>query len=93
MESMRSKTSGAGLGWREAQRLPSLKLWQRQAGAWGRQRSPQKAKKRREFAGLFGHGDNGGTIGDADNAARFAVKADDIASAETEWRKGFHLEF
>jgi hypothetical protein len=46
MESMRSKTSGAGLGWREAQRLPSLKLWQRQAGAWGRQRSPQKAKKR-----------------------------------------------
>ncbi len=51
------------------------------------------AKKRREFAGLFGHGDNGGTFADADNAARFAVKADDIASAETEWKKGFHLEF
>ena len=50
------------------------------------------AKKRGEFAGLLGHGDNGGTIGDADNAARLAVKADHVASTETEWKKGFHLE-
>jgi hypothetical protein len=46
-----------------------------------------------KFAGLFGHGDNGGTICDADNAARSAVKADDIASAETEWKEGLHLDF
>jgi hypothetical protein len=50
------------------------------------------AQKRGEFAGLLRHGDNGGTIGDTDNAARLAVKADDIASAESEWGKGFHLE-
>jgi len=51
------------------------------------------AKKRREFAGLFGHGDNGGTLADAENAARLAGMADDIADTETEWRKDFHLEF
>jgi len=51
------------------------------------------AKKGGEFAGLFGHGDNGGTIADTDNAAGLAVKADDIASAETEWIIGFHREF
>jgi hypothetical protein len=51
------------------------------------------AKKGGELAGLFGHGDNGGTIADADNATRLAVKADDIASTETEWIRGFHLEF
>jgi hypothetical protein len=51
------------------------------------------AKKRGELAGLLGHGDNGGTIGDAENATRLAVQADDIASAETEWKEGFHLEF
>jgi hypothetical protein len=50
------------------------------------------AKNRRELAGLFGHGDNGGTIGDAENSARLAVQADDIASAETEWKIGLHLE-
>ena len=50
------------------------------------------ATKRGELAGLLGHGHNGGAITDADNAARLAVKADDIASAETKWRKGFHLE-
>jgi hypothetical protein len=50
------------------------------------------AKKSGELARLLGHGDNGGTIGDADNAARLAVKADDIASTETEWIEGFHLE-
>jgi hypothetical protein len=49
-------------------------------------------KKCREFAGLLRHGDNGGTIGDTDNAARLAVKADDIASAETKWIRGFHLD-
>ena len=47
------------------------------------------AKKRGEFAGLFRHGDNGGTLADADNAARLAVQADDIASAETEWIRRF----
>jgi hypothetical protein len=46
-----------------------------------------------KFAGLFGHGDNGGTIGDTKNAARLARQTDNIASAETEWGKGFHLEF
>jgi hypothetical protein len=51
------------------------------------------AKKGGELAGLLGHGDNGGTLADADNAARLAVKADDIASTETEWKEGFHLEF
>jgi len=51
------------------------------------------AKKRREFAGLLGDGDNGGTLADADNATGLAVQADDIASAETEWKKGFHLGF
>jgi hypothetical protein len=51
------------------------------------------AKKRGEFAGLLGHGDNGGTLADTDNATRLAVQADDIASTETEWIKGFHLEF
>jgi hypothetical protein len=50
------------------------------------------AKKRGELAGLLGHGDNGGTLADADNAAWLAVQADDIASTETEWIKGFHLE-
>jgi hypothetical protein len=49
-------------------------------------------KKRREFAGPFGQGDNGGTLADPDNAARLAVKADEIASAEAEWIKGLHLE-
>jgi hypothetical protein len=49
------------------------------------------AKKRGEFAGLFGHGDNGGTLADTDNAARLAVQADYVASAETEWKEGFHL--
>ena len=51
------------------------------------------AKKRCELAGLLGHGDNGGTIGDTDNATGLAVQVDDIASAETEWIRGFHLEF
>jgi len=51
------------------------------------------AEKRGELAGLLSHGDNGGTIGDTENPARLAVKADDIASAETEWKTGFHLEF
>jgi hypothetical protein len=51
------------------------------------------AKKRGEFAGLFRHGDNGGTLADPDNTARLAVQADDIASAETEWKEGFHFEF
>ena len=50
------------------------------------------AKKRGELAGLLGHGDNGGTIGDADNAARLAVKADHVAGTETEGKKGLHLE-
>jgi Zn-dependent M28 family amino/carboxypeptidase len=50
------------------------------------------AKKRGELARLLGHGDNGGTLADADNAARLAVQADDIASTETEWIEGFHLE-
>jgi hypothetical protein len=34
------------------------------------------AKKHGELAGLLRHGHNGGTIADADNAARLAVKAD-----------------
>jgi hypothetical protein len=51
------------------------------------------AQKRGEFAGLLRHGDNGGTIGDTDNAARLAVKPDEIASVETKWIAGFHLEF
>jgi hypothetical protein len=51
------------------------------------------AKKRGELSRLLGHSDNGGTIGDADNATRLAVQADHIASAETEWIRGFHLEF
>jgi hypothetical protein len=51
------------------------------------------AKKRREFAGLLRHGYNGGTLADADNATLLAVQADDIASAETKWKEGFHLEF
>jgi hypothetical protein len=51
------------------------------------------AKKRSELAGLFRHGDNGGTLADTDNAARFPVQADDIASTETELIKGFHLDF
>jgi hypothetical protein len=51
------------------------------------------AKKRGELAGLLGHGDNGGTLADAENATRLAVQVDDIASTETEWEKGFHLEF
>jgi hypothetical protein len=51
------------------------------------------ARKGGEFARLLGHGDNGGTIGDTENATRLAVQADDIASAETKWKNGFHLEF
>jgi hypothetical protein len=51
------------------------------------------AKKRGEFAGLLGDGDNGGTIADTDNATRLAVQSDDIASTETEWKEGFHLDF
>ena len=51
------------------------------------------AKKGGELAGLLGHGDNGGTLADAQNAARLAVQVDDIASAKTEWIKGLHLEF
>jgi hypothetical protein len=50
------------------------------------------AKKRGELPRLLRHGDNGGTIADAENPAWLAVKSDDIASAETEWIKGFHLE-
>jgi hypothetical protein len=50
------------------------------------------AKERCKFAGLLGHGDNGGTIADTDNAARLAVQADDISRTETEWIRGFHLE-
>jgi hypothetical protein len=50
-------------------------------------------KKGGELAGLLGHGDNGGTLGDAENSARLAVQADNIASAETEWKEGFHLGF
>ena len=51
------------------------------------------AKKGGELAGLLRHGDNGGTLADTDNATRLAVQADDIASAETEWKEGFHLDF
>jgi hypothetical protein len=51
------------------------------------------AKKRGELAGLLRHGHNGGTITDTDNATRLAVQADDISRTETEWIKGFHLEF
>ncbi len=51
------------------------------------------AKKRGELTRLFRHGDNGGTIADAENAAWLSVQADDIASAETEWKEGLHLEF
>jgi hypothetical protein len=51
------------------------------------------AQKGGELTRLFGHGDNGGTIADANNATRLAVQADDIASAETEWKEGFHLDF
>jgi hypothetical protein len=51
------------------------------------------AKKRGELSRLLGDGDNGGTIGDADNATRLAVQADDIASTESEWINGFHLGF
>jgi hypothetical protein len=50
------------------------------------------AKKCGELAGLLGDGDNGGTLADAENAARLAGQVDDIASAETEWIKGLHLE-
>ncbi len=50
------------------------------------------AKKGGELAGLLGHGDNGRALADAKNPARLAVQADDIASAETEWIRGFHLE-
>jgi hypothetical protein len=50
------------------------------------------AKKRGELAGLLGHGNNGGTIADTNNPAWLAVQADDIASAETEWKIGLHLE-
>jgi hypothetical protein len=50
------------------------------------------AKKRREFAGLFGHGNNGGTLADADNATGLAVKTNHVAGTEAEWIKGFHLE-
>jgi hypothetical protein len=46
-----------------------------------------------EHAGLLRHSDNGGTIGDAENSAWLALQTDDIASAETEWEKDFHLEF
>ena len=42
------------------------------------------AKQRGELAGLFGDGDDGGTVIDADDAARLAFKPDDIAGAETE---------
>jgi hypothetical protein len=51
------------------------------------------AKKRGELAERFRHGDNGRTLADADNATRLAVQADDIASTETEWKEGLHLEF
>jgi len=51
------------------------------------------AKKGGELARLFRHGDNGGTLADMDNATRLAVQADDIASTETEWKEGFHLDF
>ena len=51
------------------------------------------AKKGGELAGLLRHGHNGRTIADAENAAWLAVQVDDIASTETEWGKGFHLEF
>jgi len=51
------------------------------------------AKKRGELAGLLGHGHNGGTLADAENAARLAVQSDDIASAESEWKNRFHLGF
>jgi len=51
------------------------------------------AKEGGELAGLLRHGDNGGAIADAENATRLAVQADDIASAETEWKEGFHFEF
>jgi hypothetical protein len=50
------------------------------------------AKKRGELARLLGDGNNSGTVGDTDNAAWLAVKADHVAGTETEWIKGFHLE-
>jgi hypothetical protein len=51
------------------------------------------AKKRGELAGFLCHGDNGGTLADADNATGLAIQPDDIASTETEWKEGFHLDF
>jgi len=51
------------------------------------------AKKGGELAGLLRYGHNGGTIADAENPARLAVQADDIAGAEAEWIRGFHLDF
>jgi hypothetical protein len=50
------------------------------------------AKKGRELARLLGHGHNGGTLADTDNATRLAVQVDDITGTETEWIRGFHLE-
>ena len=51
------------------------------------------AKKGGKLAGLLRHGHNGGTIADTENPARLAAQADDIASTESEWIRGFHLEF
>jgi hypothetical protein len=51
------------------------------------------AKKGGELAGLLGHGDNGGTFADADNATLLAVQSNDIASTETEWISESHLGF
>jgi hypothetical protein len=50
------------------------------------------AKKRGELAGLVRDFDHGGTIADTKNPAGLTCQTDDIASAETEWIRGFHLE-
>jgi hypothetical protein len=51
------------------------------------------AKERGELSRLLCDSDNGGTLADAKNPARLAVQADHVASAETEWKEGFHLGF
>jgi hypothetical protein len=51
------------------------------------------AQKGGEFARRLGHGDNGGTLADAENPAWLAVQPDDIASTEREWIRSFHWEF
>ena len=42
------------------------------------------AKQRREFAGRFGHGDDGGAIADTEHGAGLSGVADNITGVETE---------